>query len=437
MMKRKIPVVINIAVGLFTCMAISGCRHYPQKAVTASEVGKNYFLLLSDVHLDSFQEKTGPRQNTGRVLWNNCQTKMDSIVNSAHPPAFILYTGDLPAHYKSTCDTCAVEGIQRSHHDTNIRTVLTDLRRLVAKNKIPLLYTPGNNDALSGDYFSFSDKNNQTPFSLVEQSVNPFPALNVSETDTGKAYMISGDHITSGYYAAKVTKSLRIIILNSVIFGNSYLPADNVLHLEAGNIEMNWLAAQLQDATSNNDKVYMAMHIPPGIDAYQYDKHPGTTDTAMWAIMPGGRPWLNVFLGLVAKYRSTVAGIFYGHTHFDELRLLYDSAGKDVLQVAVSAPGISVDHGNNPAFKLVSFDSNSKLPTDFTTWYTSPGDAAWGNRTYSFSNIFHTKPGASILKRLRSIPINDIKKNVDSIYTAMNGQPSYNILPGIQVKWTK
>ena len=435
----KVIIIVGFIAGIFSCAH----KRYAQKTVdsdiktvatASSNIKQPYFLFISDIHLDIAKETTDSTTDTGLDLWKAFKTKIDSILGSSVPPAFVLCTGDLPAHYK--CDTsCYLTGKKLQKHNDELSTVLTDLRNIVSKYKVPLYYVPGNNDGVSGDYYSFANGQQQTLFSLVPDPQNPYPALNVATTGTTAPYIISMPHSSMGYYAALAIPGLRIIALNSVILGNKYEPEDGVPQLNAGNEEMEWLGDQLKDAKAKGEKVYIAMHIPPGTDAYKFSHH--KTPNTTWALLPSAEnSWLKTFLGFAQDYQTTIAGIFYGHTHMDELRLLYDSTGSHVTEVAISAPGITPLHSNNPGFKTVSFDSVSKEPTDFTTYYTTlPVAATWGNSTYSFSTIFNSKPSSTIYDFLSSQNPDEINKNMDRIYTVINGDPAYDTNSGMIIKW--
>lgn len=119
-----------------------------------SQTGHPAYLHLSDIHLDL----SGTSSDTDPQLWAITKSKLASVLAGPDAPAFVLYTGDLPGHYDCTQTDCALDASQVPSHNANIRTVLSDLHDLVAGTAIPLLYLPGNNDSLAGDYFSFTEK---------------------------------------------------------------------------------------------------------------------------------------------------------------------------------------------------------------------------------------------------------------------------------------
>ena len=102
--------------------------------------------------------------------------------------------------------------------------------------------------------------------------------------------------------------------------------------------------------------------------------------------------------------------------------------------IAISAPGITPQHDNNPGFKLVQYDKQSKDFLDFTTYYTTPSANKWGNAAYSFNNVFGFPAGNTMYKNLSSASITMIAKQLNKIFTVMNGPSAYGIQPGIEVK---
>lgn len=396
-------------------------------------VDNPYFIHLSDVHLDSFSTSTDYGKDTGMELWGNTKSRLEQILGSDPAPSFVVYTGDLPAHYECGVSSCYLAPKDRAAHNTNISTILSEMRALVDGNGIPLLYMPGNNDALAGDYYSFADKNQETPFTLVTDPEIPYPAVNSNVPCGNPPCMVSDPHPTMGYYSSRPVMGLRVIALNSIILGRKYFEVDGVSQLDAGNQQMTWLGEQLADAAAANEKVYIAMHIPPGKDAYAVSKD--KDDTNMWAELPSAEnSWEDQFLNMVAAHKDIIAGMLYGHTHMDELRRLYDAEGNAITEVAISAPGITPNHYNNPGFKTVAYDEGSKEILDFVTHYTTPGAAEFGEETYQFSKIFGCGEGTTLFECLSAMSLEDVNTHMDEIFTVMHGAPTYGTASGIEVK---
>jgi hypothetical protein len=239
--------------------------------------------------------------------------------------------------------------------------------------------------------------------------------------------MVSNPNPGLGYYAAYPVRGLRLIALNTVIYNAKFKAVDGTTQMTDGNLQMEWLSAQLADAASKKEKVYIAMHVPPGTDAY--------SGRPMWKIQtPGENAWLNTFLTLTAKYQNTISGIFYGHTHMDEVRRLYDSTGRNITTVAISCPGVTPQHNNNPGFKTVQYNPSTMDLVDFTTYYTHPGQPVWGDSSYTFSKTFAAMPGKSIHYTLSHMTLPAVARCMNEIYTVKNGIVKHSVIKGIEVK---
>ena len=394
------------------------------------------FIHLSDVHLNASVAKCDYGSDTGTELWSITLEKLTSVLSSDPKPEFVVYTGDLPAHYSCSA-TCYLppKSKERADHVKNLKTILDDMRELVEGTNTPFFYMPGNNDAIGGDYYSFTDKQGNSPLSLVDTAgvTDLYPALNTSANCGNAPCILSSPHPTMGYYTVQAAEGLRIIALNSIILGRKYHSLDGVSQVDAGNQQMEWIGQELASAQDAGDKAYIAMHIPPGEDAYGVT-HDGKKN--MWAHLPSEQDeWQDQFLTLCGKYSSTISGILYGHTHMDELRRLYANDGTTITEVAIAAPGITPQHHNNPGFKVVSYDPKSFELTDFVTHYTTPQATTWGDKTYQFSDKYDCGENKTIFDCLVAKSLEDVASSMDLVYTVMNGDTTYNPISGIDIKY--
>ena len=405
--------------GLFAFRAVKTTQKTERKHAS--------FLMVSDVHVDTRAKKSNYGGDTGMDLWHAFLQKMDEILSGPDAPAFIVYTGDLPAHYKCN-GTCYLTPAERAEHNADIDTALAGLDRLASKHHKPLFYAPGNNDALVGDYYSFADEKQQTSLSLLHASPYFFPNKENAQNQAGPR-MIVNPEPGMGYYAAYPEKNLRLIVLNTVIFHQAFTTVDHTDPQADGEKEIKWLAQQLAEAAAAHEQVYLAMHIPPGIEIVH--------NSPMWAhsSKDGKDNWQADFLNLVSRYRTTIAAVLYGHTHMDEVRRLYDSTGRIVTAVAISCPAVSPQHYNNPGFKVVEYDADTKQPVDFTTYYTTPDAVTWGNKSYTFDNAFGNTSGNTVYDYLSNMPIDSLERRVNSIFTVKHFMPMpFSTKKGIEVK---
>jgi hypothetical protein len=423
--------------GLFLILTLSSSScEFDSKPKATSEVETKTkattqkFLFLSDIHLNTDSLNTDYGWDTGMKLWNAFLAKADSVI-VAEKPNFIVYTGDLPAHYDAP--SFFLPKPLRANHNKNIKTILEGLRNLADKQKTPLFYLPGNNDAIAGDYYSFTDEDGDTPLSLVSEKKNPYPALNIDSTGTQAPFILDIKNLNKGYYTAQLTDDLRLIALNTVIYSRHYKNVDGGTQLGYGDAQMKWLDDQLKAAKKAGDKAYIAMHIPPGNDAY------GVTHARYPYNWVGTKPsgngsWNNEFLKVIADHTPTITGILYGHTHMDELRRLYDPAGTNITEVAISCPGVTPQHYNNPGFKIVTYDTSSQELLDFTTYHTVPSATTWGAATYNFNDEFSYSSSNTLFENVSQDNIDSVHVKLNKIYTVKNGNPSYDIESGIEVK---
>lgn len=369
-----------------------------QPADTVPLVSAASFLFLSDIHLNTQANRTIAKDDTGTDLWGATKTRLQTLMASADAPSFIVYTGDLTAHSYQ-------EGSHKSLspddlHD-NMEVVLKDLYEIAGDT--PLFYAPGNNDALGGDYYEFANYRGETPFGLVDSAAMQYPAPN--------AQMESLPHPGQGYYSARPFPGLRVIALNSVILGHNHWSATfQNNYVAQGDTMMAWLGEQLTDVRASGEKAYLTMHIPPGTDAH--------SNTPMWDTVGNSR-WQQQFLALADTFQHEITGILYGHTHMDEIRLLCRPGTTDtiVTEVAISAPGISPNHGQNPAFRTVSYDPSSFELTGYTTYHTDLSSTVWGDGSYTFNDSYHCN-SATIDECLKSLPYQEIAKSLEATYLA-------------------
>jgi sphingomyelin phosphodiesterase acid-like 3 len=395
------------------------------------------FLFVSDIHL--INNATGSTQygEDAKIdIWKKFLAKGDSLLAAPNAPAFIVYTGDLPAHYGKEY----LDPNNRATHNAEIADVLTGLRDLATRHNKPLFYLPGNNDAVAGDYFPFSYGTNNTPFTLINETQNPYPAPNTKAVAGTPPCIISQPDTSMCYYAANPVKGIRLIALNTVVYTNTFFKNAQSQGLDSfaydkADAQIKWLGTQLKEAKSLNEKVYIAMHIPPGLDIYSGNSTWTDTKTANQEMT-----YTNQFLSLVNAYKDNcIEAILYGHTHMDELRLLYNKTADTVATVAISCPGISSLWKNNPGFKTVIYDATTKALLDFTTHYTTLPNtsSSWGNNSYSYSKAFNkTNTTQSIynqLSQLSKTNFTSIASSMQSIYMVNSPHKARDASGGIKV----
>jgi len=371
----------NFLYTLLLCVLFMSCKHDTTKCPKCPECTKPHvedlatstttskFLALSDVHIDGklpqtrFETKGKTDSSvTSDTLWQHTKTKIESVAKSENPK-FMVYLGDLP-------------GYDDGERRNNTHLMLQNLRNLEVN--VPILYLPGNNDSLEGDYYSFSNDSLNNVLKEDIDASNPWPIIN-SKSSTIQVKNLDDSQKQFGYYSVDLIdgkSTLKVIALNTVIFCakgkyHQYVASDGVSQQKATQDQMAWLEAKL-NSLGTNDRVMIMMHIPIGMD--------GFGGSQMWKNdldfidKSGNKHTLyNGFLDLIAAHKTHIVGLLNGHTHTDGLRRLYASDAKSAMtSFSVSTPGIAVNHGNNPSFKTFTYDTTTFDLLDFKTYYASP-----------------------------------------------------------------
>jgi sphingomyelin phosphodiesterase acid-like 3 len=374
-----------------------------------------YFLSVSDVHLDHRTKASSYGKDSGTTLWSESQNKIANVIKSKKVK-FMLYLGDLPAH-KQTLDDKIIDN----------KTVLNDLAVLAIQNHIPLLYVPGNNENLGGNYHSFTDEKGKTP--LMADPNHHWPLINGElncNQNKGKPCVFDNSNINQGYYSAYpqgTEHHLFIIVLNSVIFSPNYVSDGKMTQLQTVQKQLDWLHGQLQHAKQHNDQVFIAMHIPPGLSSAEQNNN-------MWSnsITVNNTTIQNAFLDIIQPYHSSITALLTAHTHFDEIRKIYNKQNKFNI-VGISTPSISPQHKNNPGFKLWQYNPDNNHLIDFTTYYRTPQQNVW--HTLNFKTIFQCGK-KTIFSCIKSLNTDQLHKHVKQSYTL-----NHNTFDKIKGAWER
>jgi len=304
-------------------------------------------------------------------------------------PAFVLISGDFLAHsFDKLYQQYATDKSQTAYTAFVAKTiayVAEGFRKTYPEARI--YPTLGNNDSDCGDY-----------------AVAPNGAFLANFRDTWSSIVQSRSFDrrfgTGGYYHADVPalKDVRIIALNANFFSVNYKNPCGTPGPDPGLRELEWLDAELALAQSLGKRVWLLLHIPPGIDVYDTIKYGGTcpsvTTGTLWKDQ-----YAQKYLGITAAHRNTIAGTFAGHTHQDEFRI----ATGDFIHIS---PSISPIFGNNPAFEIVDVAPNGNI-AGYTAWNLPNVTAPWA-REYSFDEAYgKTKYDAATLTQLAASIDND------------------------------
>jgi hypothetical protein len=129
----------------------------------------------------------------------------------------------------------------------------------------------------------------------------------------------------------------------------------------------------LGDAAAAQRKVWLAYHIPPGVDAFASSR----SNTCPMTPVPMFAPDDAIaFHRLMARYRTTVTASFAGHVHTDGFRLLADDNGP--FGFVLMDPAISPIFAQNPAFRRVTLTEDGALADQSVYYLANLVDAQAG-----------------------------------------------------------
>ncbi|KAJ6517990.1 sphingomyelin phosphodiesterase [Mycena vitilis] len=167
------------------------------------------------------------------------------------------------------------------------------------------------------------------------------------------------DHI-SGSYTAKVPgMDLRIISVNTQFWykQNFWLYDSDVIQPDPNGI-IAFMVEALQAAEDAGDRAWIIGHIPLGKEDTLVDQS-------------------NYYDQVLQRYKNTIAGQFFGHSHKDQFEIAYSNYSEQTAQNAVSValigPALTPTSGN-PAFKFYDIDPDTFEVMDASVFFTNISD---------------------------------------------------------------
>lgn len=333
--------------------------------------------------------------------WWLLQSALDAMRSTEPQPALVMIDGDLLAHGFPQAYAQATHDSDRAHYRAFVLKTISfigwELRRRFKRSQI--LITPGNNDNECGDYDIEADG----PF------LRDTAAMARSLARASGHFTADWKALGSYTLAPAAIHGVRILAVNSVFFSNKYQAASFAhacapVDSAAATRTFTWLEANLAQARQVHEKVWLMLHIPPGIDGFstllQFRRLALTANSNMQdvcskAIVPMWKPAFTTrFDGLLEDYKSTVMATFAGHDHTDDFRVIHSA--NTTLGFVLINPPISPIYGQNPSFRLVTFKADGML-ADHSTYYLTnlpaarndvPG--AW-TREYTFTNEWQSQ----------------------------------------------
>lgn len=385
----------------------------PSASPQSTPAGQGRFLVLSDIHFNPYvpelferlkqaQVEQWPQilaasPNQGQKLGNDSsyalvRSALDDAARRVPNPDFILCPGDFLAHYwQETFDRLA-PGVRAQQPEVFQQFTMNTVGLLVAELRqrfpgVPILPALGNEDSFCDDYGLEPGGEFLRDLAQVWVPLLHLPA------DQRQAF--ERTFRRGGYYDVPLprTPGHRLIVLNSVFFSTEYFDECEQPHQQPSGEQLAWLAERLRAAEQANQRVWLLMHIPPGIDVYDTAKSlakNGPVKT-FWH-----NEYASEFLKLATQYRGTLQWAIAGHTHMDDFRA--PLVGEQVAVPFKFVPAVSPVFGNNPSYQAYTYRRDDGQIEDYQAYYlplagerTSDALPAW-QQEYSFRQAYGLGP---------------------------------------------
>lgn len=418
------------------------------EALAGTSKTEQTFIAFSDIHFDPFytcEKNTTPcpvikkLMNTDAKHWNQVFQQFDtglpspygqdtnypllqSALRAIHTqakqssPAFALILGDFLAHdfkehYQIYSGDSSAIGYQNF-----VRKTLQFLAQQIhtALPNMPVYPAVGNNDSYTGNYNASSDGNFFKDMAIIWK-----PLIKNSNGTFSQTFPMAGYYSINPPDDAK----LRIIVLNTVLFSKQ--APDDKTSQQAAQQQLTWLKAQLKQASQKKQKVWLAFHIPPGINVYYTIKNPIKLIIPFWA-----SAYNQNFLTILNNSDSPVVAIISSHVHMDGFQII--PAKKPIPDTFVAS--ISPIYRNNPSFKIYSFQLNSGQFKNFISYYLSDDGihTVW-QKQYDFNQVYQSN--CNVCNLLQGMEKIIATENLLRDYQRYYATNNLNAQPITEKKW--
>ena len=388
----------------------------PSASVVPEPSGKNIDVLhISDWHLDPRYD-IGSEANCSQYLCcrpYSTNTKLDTAVNNASVPAsrfgylycdtppdlalssfksmrqffnpknlaFTIFTGDIVSHDND-------DQLSRAYVEYEEQVTYEVFK--AEMGEVPIYPTLGNHDSLPE---AFNTPNNIKPGGGAANAFSwNYKLLSGLWQQSGWITAPEARHASLHYgaYAHTTAQGLRIISINTdfvSILKSIFIPSANYLQWYKDNVFnyfnftnpdqsgiLRYLIKELEACERKNQRAWIIGHVLSGYDGSNGLPNP----TAL-------------FYSIVVRFSpSTIAGVFFGHTHEDQIQLFYDYAEGSItngvrnttdvdyskpLTVGYIGPSITPLTGNNAGYQLYHVDAKTFEITGIQTYFANVSEA--------------------------------------------------------------
>ena len=166
-----------------------------------------------------------------------------------------------------------------------------------------------------------------------------------------------------GGYSITPRRGLRVITFNTDFWYRSNV--FNYIHSSHPDYSgvLRWVTDELQAAEDAHERVWIVGHVLPGWDGYSSMDLP-----------------TNLFYQIVTRFRSTIAHMFFAHSHEDTFSVYYHNTNgnassvsqhtQDAVGVALHSPAITPLTNMNPGIRVLHVDPVTYDIMDYDQYYT-------------------------------------------------------------------
>ncbi|KAK6185874.1 hypothetical protein SNE40_008015 [Patella caerulea] len=297
--------------------------------------------------------------------WLLIKDSIESMKEIRPDVDFLIWTGDNIGHIHD-------EHLSIDQNMDTFRNITNELKRQFPN--IPTYATLGNHDYYPSDQFSPNT-------SEIYQRIGEMWKDWINDTEQVEQFK------NGGFYSVKTKYGLRILGLNTNLYYTSNKVTTNLTD-PAG--QFAWLDQQLTTAKTNNEKVIITAHIPPGIH---------TPSNVLWFRSNFNERFLNIIKSHVND--DTIKVAYYGHNHADGFKIVYKTDGTPAFPV-FNGPSVTpwrykipVATGppHNPGIRLISYDRTTGQPINILTYYINLPESNANNKTdwkleYNFTHAY-------------------------------------------------
>lgn len=379
----------------------------------ASQKKIRKILHLTDIHLDLWYEPNSNAscneplccrvtsedwklKNVSAGYWSevngDCDIPQHFVADSlkkivaAHPDLdAVFWTGDNVPH-----------DVWNTTQPINLRHIHTVTGMIsVAFNNIPVFPVLGNHEVHPINMYIPDSVSKKAPnFNnswLYDTLVDDYWARWLDTDDIRKTFR------RGGFYSKKVTPEWKVVVLNSNMpqKGNFWILFDPL----DPDGQLKWLIDELDSAEKSGSYVTILGHVPPKHEMYD--------------------AWVHNYIRIIDRYSHIITSSFFGHTHDDEVVVLYNLEKKPV-SVAYISGSLTTYSYLNPQYSIFKLDQTG-LPVDSKVYLTDmDSDNIAFNANHSTSPVWQFEYSPKESYRMKNMTANSWDNFVKQAETSLD-----------------